>query len=102
MAFFEIQHVAIRGMAACVPRGVSENSTLDIWGSQGADSFILSTGVERRRVSDVKTCTSDLCIFAVEKLLNSLRWKKRGSGLSYFCDSDSRLHLACFILYHTK
>lgn len=76
MAFFEIQHVAIRGMAACVPGGVSENSTLDIWGSQGADSFILSTGVERRRVSDVKTCTSDLCIFAVEKLLNSLRWKK--------------------------
>lgn len=47
MAFFETQHVAIRGMAACVPKGISENSTLDIWGSQGAGSFILSTGVER-------------------------------------------------------
>lgn len=32
MAFFETQHVAIRGMAACVPKGISENSTLDIWG----------------------------------------------------------------------
>lgn len=76
MAFYETQHVAIRGIAACVPKQISENSTLDIWGSQGADSFILSTGVERRRVSDVKTCTSDLCIFAVEKLLDSLKWKK--------------------------
>lgn len=76
MAFFETQHVVIRGMAACVPKGISENSTLDIWGSQGAGSFILSTGVERRRISDVKTCTSDLCIFAAEKLLDSLKWNK--------------------------
>lgn len=76
MAFYETQHVAIRGIAACAPKQISENSVLDIWGSQGADSFILSTGVERRRVSDVKTCTSDLCIFAAEKLLDSLKWKK--------------------------
>lgn len=76
MAFFETQHIAIRGMAACVPKGISENSTLNIWGGQGADNFIMSTGVERRRISNAKTCTSDLCIFAAEKLLDKLGWGK--------------------------
>lgn len=91
MAFYETQHVAIRGIAACVPKQISENSVLDIWGSQGADSFILSTGVERRRVSDVKTCTSDLCIFAAEKLLDSLKWKKE--EVDYFIFHQANLFM---------
>lgn len=75
MAFFEIQNVAIRGIAAAVPRHSEENS--DVYAQWGDyESFVATTGIERRRVSDKSVCSSDLCVASAEKLLSDLGWAR--------------------------
>lgn len=76
MATFTVKNVAIKGIAACVPNMVSENESLTILGKEGSDSFIRTTGIERRRIVSKETCTSDLCCEATERLLQELEWSK--------------------------
>lgn len=76
MAFLHLPGVSFKGLSACVPKTTMENSAFPGFSSGEADKFIASTGVERRRVSDKATCTSDLCYHAAEKLMNDLEWKK--------------------------
>lgn len=76
MAFLATKNVLIRGISACVPISVEEN--LDIKGSaaQDIEKLIRTTGVERRRIAAIGTCTSDLCFVAAEKLIEELNWDK--------------------------
>lgn len=76
MAVFSITNVAIKGMAGCVPNTVSENKSLTVFGEDGADSFIKSTGIEKRHVASENICTSDLCYEAAVRLLKDLEWTK--------------------------
>lgn len=74
MAFLETSNVKVAGFAACVPSLVEEN--VDVykkWG--GYESFLFTTGIERRRKSAVSVCSSDLCIGAARALLNKLGWE---------------------------
>lgn len=76
MAVLDLEHIAIKGVSACVPHQVEEN--IDVyarWGDYGP--FVSTTGIERRRKADSKTCSSDLCIAAAEKLIAELHWNKR-------------------------
>jgi 3-oxoacyl-[acyl-carrier-protein] synthase-3 len=77
MAFLQNRDVEIIGLAACVPKNISENIDLSIWKNNEAAKFISSTGIERRRISDDKTTTSDLCFHASEKLIKELHWDKK-------------------------
>ncbi len=73
MAFIEVKNVAVRGMAAAVPQCVEENSDIYTkWG--GYESFVLTTGLERRRQADRTLCASDLCVAAAQRLLQELDW----------------------------
>lgn len=75
MAFLETKHVAIRGMAACVPHLIEENKLIyENWG--GYESFLSTTGIERRRKAEAEVCSSDLCIASAEKLIAELNWVK--------------------------
>lgn len=47
MAAFSVKNVAIKGIAACVPDMVSENKSLTIFGKEGAEAFIKSTGYRK-------------------------------------------------------
>lgn len=76
MANLSIKNVAIKGMAACVPNIISENNSLSVFGSECADDFIKSTGIERRHIAPQEICTSDLCCEAAKKLLKALEWDK--------------------------
>lgn len=76
MATLSISHVSIKGIAACVPGLVNENSALPVFGENGPDGFIKSTGIERRHIATEDICTSDLCFNAAEQLLNELNWSK--------------------------
>ncbi len=76
MAFLEIQNVEIVGIAACVPKTIEENISLEVFQEGEAERFISGTGVERRRVADQETTTSDLCYHAAEKLIQDLNWSK--------------------------
>lgn len=78
MSYLTVKHVAISGMGVCIPSKIEENMTLPIWDDETAGAFMKSTGIERRRLTDVSVCTSDLCIRAAESLLEELGWE-RGS-----------------------
>lgn len=74
MAFLEISNVKVAGLAACVPSFVEENvNVYKKWG--GYESFLSTTGIERRRKSVGSVCSSDLCIGAARALLNELGWE---------------------------
>lgn len=74
MAFLEVKNVAVRGMAVAVPRTCEQNSDIySRWG--GYESFVSTTGIERRRVVDEATCSSDLCVAAAERLIADMNWR---------------------------
>jgi len=76
MAFFSTPNVRLAGISACVPVNILENSMYQGFSENEADKFISTTGVERRRVADSNTTTSDLCFKAAESLIDDLKWKK--------------------------
>ncbi len=84
MAFININHVRIAGMAGGVPSSIVSNAS-DFSSSDNYDAqaFIESTGVAERRVSSVLT-TADLCYAASEKLIEDLNWNKDEIDLLLF------------------
>jgi len=76
MAFLHIPNVRMAGISACVPRHILENTQYKFFTQGEAEKFIESTGVERHRVANDDTCTSDLCLAAAEKLIFDLKWNK--------------------------
>lgn len=75
MAFLEIRNVSIKGISACVPKTVDENSNYPM-NEDDKIKLISSIGVERKRIANSETCTSDLCFKAAERLIEELRWDK--------------------------
>ncbi|MFD0765443.1 3-oxoacyl-ACP synthase III family protein [Mucilaginibacter lutimaris] len=113
MAFLHIKNVAIKGVAACVPQTIEENTAITNIGANDVEKLIKTTGVERRRIVKAGTCTSDLCFKAAEKLIEELGWDKKDiDGLVFVtqtpdyilpassCILQSRLGLSteCFTL----
>lgn len=84
MAFLKYENVAIRGISACVPKKVEENKTLPFYAPGEAEQVIASTGIERRHVASDGITASDLCLKAVEKLLEELGWEKESIDLLAF------------------
>lgn len=77
MAYLTVNNVAIKGISACVPKTKDENITSPLFLSEEeANKFIVSTGIERRRIANSKTTTADLCYHAAEKLISELDWNK--------------------------
>ncbi len=77
MAFLEVKNVAVRGMAVAVPRTCEQNSDIySKWG--GFENFVATTGIERRRVVNEATCSSDLCVAAAERIMADMNWDKDG------------------------
>lgn len=76
MAFLLIKNVKLIGLSACVPKTICENKELPLFDGDDAAKFIASTGVERRRIANEQTTTSDLCFHAAEKLILDLNWCK--------------------------
>lgn len=72
-----INNVRIAGISACVPKTVEENISLPIFkDKEEAQKVIASTGIERKRISDVNTTTSDMGFAAAKKLIADLKWEK--------------------------
>jgi 3-oxoacyl-[acyl-carrier-protein] synthase-3 len=76
MAFLQVNNVKISGLSACVPKAVDENSNFPMFDDEGYKNFVTATGIERKRVADKNTTTSDLCIAAAENLIADLGWQK--------------------------
>ena len=71
MAIISYRNVGITAMAACVPKNVIDNYKydLDIWPEDEVKKVVDKVGVTERRFVDEKTCSSDLCFAAAEKLI---------------------------------
>ncbi len=76
MAFLHISDVRLAGVSVCVPKAILETSKYAGFSKDEAEKFISSTGVERRRIADKGTTTSDLCLKAAEKLISDLMWSR--------------------------
>lgn len=71
MAIIKFRNVGITALAACVPKNVIDNYKydLDIWPEEEVKKVVDKVGVTERRFADEKTCSSDLCFAAAEKLI---------------------------------
>lgn len=71
MAIINYRNVGITAMAAGVPKNVIDNYKydLDIWPEDEVKKVVDKVGVTERRFADEKTCSSDLCFAAAEKLI---------------------------------
>lgn len=89
MAIFSIPGVRMAGIAAAVPK--KEVSNLDYkWVSvKDREMLVKTVGVEKRRVAEPGTATSDLCVASAEKLIAELGWEKQDIQLLIFI-SQSR------------
>ena len=78
MAMLTIPHVAIRGMAACVPPQTEATRDIEFYAtSEEAVNVEVTTGVVRRHlVKDSGVTAADLCIRAAEQLLDKLGWER--------------------------
>jgi 3-oxoacyl-[acyl-carrier-protein] synthase-3 len=88
MALIKIQNVKIKGVAACVPSKVEENSDYPYFDENELDRIMPTIGVERRRVLDEGQTCGDLARVAAEKLIQELGWNKDSIDLLVFCSPD--------------
>ena len=66
MAFQKIRNVAIKGIAACVPKNAVNISDLPLFKADEAQRFSESTGVYSIRISEPEITSSDLVFHAAE------------------------------------
>ena len=89
MAVFSIPGVRLAGIAAAVPRKEALNRDYNWISVKDREMIVKTVGVEKRRVAEAGTTTSDLCYMAAEKLISDLGWDKNEIQLLIFI-SQSR------------
>ena len=89
MAIFSVPNINFAGLAAAVPASEYHIKDFNLISEKEKENLIKMVGVERRRVADPETATSDLCQAAAEKLVHDLGWDKQDIELLVFV-SQSR------------
>lgn len=92
MSFSRIKSVAIRGVSACVPGNVEENTdALPIFKEGEAERVVAQTGIYRRHVipSASGITVADLCTRAFEGLMAELGWERDSIDLLVLVSSSA-------------
>ena len=84
MAKIKINNVRIKGIAACAPSKVEENSEYPYFDENEFENIIPSIGVERRHVAKEGQTCADFAQRAAEKLMEELGWEKESIDLLIF------------------
>lgn len=74
MGNFSVSGVALKGIAACVPKKTDHNKDYPYLAEADISKLIEATGIEQRRIAPKEICTSDMCCAAAEKLIAELGW----------------------------
>lgn len=101
MALLRFENVGIRGIAAAVPSHIINNlEYTEHFTKEYALEIVEKTGIKERRIADDKTCSSDLCFAAAEKLLEDLNVAKEEIELLIFVSQtpDYRMPATSVIL----
>lgn len=83
MSFVDVKNVQVVGVSAAVPQRRERNADFFL-NQEDFKNFLLTTGIECRRVSDSAVCSSDLCAAAAEKLIAELEWDKEDIDILVF------------------
>lgn len=104
MAVLKFEKLGITAMAACVPSHVIDNYHygLDIWPEEDVKKIVEKVGVYERRFAGEKTCSSDLCFAAAEKLIADNNIDKSEIDLLLFLSQtpDYRMPATSILLQH--
>jgi 3-oxoacyl-[acyl-carrier-protein] synthase-3 len=85
MALLTFNNVGISGMAAAVPKRIIKNYEYDLYfPKEDIKNIVDKIGVEERRFADEKTCSSDLCFAAAEKLISDMKIEREEIDLIIF------------------
>ena len=78
MAQLKFNGIGIKGISACVPSQivVNRDAYQDIFEKENLEKTISTIGIEERRITDTKTCTSDLCYKAADELIRNMNFDK--------------------------
>ncbi|HLW31899.1 MAG TPA: ketoacyl-ACP synthase III [Aequorivita sp.] len=93
MAFFSIQDIAVKGIAAAIPSHIESNWDYSLLTKSEKKLLIKTTGVEERRMAQKGMATSDLCFTAAEKLLDELDWKREEIDILIFVSQSTDYYL---------
>lgn len=80
MSFLNINNVAIKGIAACVPKQTESNYDYDRLSEKELKKLVKTTGVAFRRIAEKEVSASDLSFEAANKLLEDLNWDRKEIG----------------------
>ena len=101
MGLLSFTNVGITGMAAAVPRNIINNYEHDLYFKrEDIKEIVEKIGVKERRFADEKTCSSDLCYAAAEKLISDMKINKEEIELLVFISQtpDYRMPATSVIL----
>ena len=76
MSFINIENIAIKGVAACVPKQRESNLDYDRISEKERKKLIKTTGVEFRRIAKKEETAADLSFQAADQLIKDLGWNK--------------------------
>ena len=103
MAILEYEGVGISAMAAAVPHTVIKNyEYTQYFPKEQVKEVVDKIGIFERRFADEKTCSSDLCFAAAERLLEDNRIDRSEIDLLVFVSQtpDYRMPATSVILQH--
>lgn len=84
MAYWNIKHVALRGVTGTVPNHPVKTAELSFFTQEEADTFDATVGIRNRYIAPPDICASDLCLDAGERLLAGLGWEKESVDILLF------------------
>ena len=103
MAFLRFNNVGITGMAGAVPANIIDNYKYTAFFPEEAVKEIVDKiGIKQRRFADEKTCSSDLCFAAAERLLSDMQIDRQEIDLLIFVSQtpDYRMPATSILLQH--
>jgi 3-oxoacyl-[acyl-carrier-protein] synthase III len=103
MGLLSFNSVGITGMAAAVPGNIINNYEHDRWfKKEDIQEIIEKIGVRERRFADEKTCSSDLCYAAAERLILDMSINREDIDLLVFISQtpDYRMPATSVLLQH--
>lgn len=70
MALFTVENIKIKGISACVPKGIEKTIDYTYISEDERRIFAEGTGIVERRVASKDVCTSDMCFKAAKQLFH--------------------------------
>lgn len=101
MAFLEFSQIGISALAGAVPRHIINNyNYTQYFPKEQVKEVVDKIGIYQRRFADDKTCASDLCFAAAEKLISDNNINKEEIDLLIFISQtpDYRMPATSIIL----